>query len=376
MITALQNISPDEFDLTLYLYVDKMDLADQIPEYVHTIKEFDKTRYYRLPKSILLLFIIYITKLLRIQHAEKRYRQKLSEYIYQKRVAYPSKHALKNHKYDTVVSYSVHIGSEMALTIPADQHLLFVHSSDPYYHRDITSKVFDRYDHIVAVSDGVRQVIEEAFPKIKTKTTTLNNYVDGKDVIQKAETEFQEYDNVKKHGKRVICSCGRFSIEKGFDLAVKAARILRNRGLNFVWFFVGDGAERNRIERLIKENQLGDEIYITGFQSNPYPYIKHCDLYVQPSYEEAQPIVLLETKILGKAIVSTDTVGGRTILDNGRSGYLTEISAEGLANGVYSVLTNDGLLKSLEHIYTEEDNEKEREAYIEGWERLLSNSEE
>ena len=371
LITALENIDEKKYDITLYLYVDKLDLLPEVPPYVKTIVEFDKTRYFRKIRSIALLSAIYACKFLKLKKAAEKFSKKLSEYIHEKKVEYPSKHGLKGKSFDTVVSYSVHIGSLMALKIPAEKYVLFLHSSDPYYHRDITEEVFPKFDSIVAVSGGVKSVYENAFPEIKDKLTVLENFVDAEKVLKKGEEEFHEYDEYKKCGKIVLCSCGRLSEEKGYDMAVETARILKESGVNFVWYFVGDGGERGKIEELINRYALQANVIITGYKSNPYPYIKNSDVFIQASYEESYGLTIREAQILSEPIVSTMTIGGAVILENGKKGVLTEMTADGLAKGIIKLISDANLLKAFKNSYTFEMNLKEKEKYKSEWNELL-----
>ena len=120
------------------------------------------------------------------------------------------------------------------------------------------------------------------------------------------------------------------------------------------------------------EYHLNGHIVITGFMQNPYPYIAGCDIYVQPSYEEAQPLAVMEAAVLGKAIVSTETVGGKTILENGGKGVLTPITAEGLAEGILRLADDPALRRSYEDRYTREDDLRAQQAFAAAWDRLLS----
>ena len=112
-------------------------------------------------------------------------------------------------------------------------------------------------------------------------------------------------------------------------------------------------------------------IEITGYKDNPYPYMAAADIYVQPSYEEAQPLVLLEAMVLGKPIVSTKTVGGKTILKDGEKGVLTDFSGQAISKGIIFLINNPDVRHSYENLYTLEDNEKEKQIYIEKMNQLL-----
>ncbi|MBQ6117705.1 MAG: glycosyltransferase, partial [Clostridia bacterium] len=147
---------------------------------------------------------------------------------------------------------------------------------------------------------------------------------------------------------------------------------LKNRGVSFLWLLIGDGAQREQIERLTREKKVADKIYITGFLKNPFPYMNACDIYVQPSYEDSQPLALLEAQILGKPLVSTETVGGKTILENGKKGVLTPFTAAGLADGICSLLSDAERRASLANLFRPEDETRNKQAYVAGWEALLS----
>ena len=245
-----------------------------------------------------------------------------------------------------------------------------MHSSDPAYHREIIESVLGDYDKVVAVSDSVAEIYRENYRFLADRIMTLPNYVDASRIRELARAGAAL--PAAGDGTWVLATCGRISHEKGFDLAVSAAALLKEYGVSFRWLFIGDGAEREQVEQLAREKKVVDEILITGFLENPFPYVNACDIYVQPSYEEAQPLAVLEAQILGKPIVSTETVGGKTILENGKKGVLTPLTAAGLADGIYALLTDDGLRASFENLFRPEDGERDKQAYVAGWEALLS----
>ena len=169
----------------------------------------------------------------------------------------------------------------------------------------------------------------------------------------------------------MLCTCGRITSVKGFDLAVGAAALLKKKGLSFKWYFVGDGADREKIEKLIAEKQLSDCIEITGLQSNPYPYIKNCDIYVQPSYEEAHSLSIIEACILCKPVVSTATAGGKSIISNGTNGLLCDISPSAISDAIIKFTNDGGLREQIKENLSRIDYEKSCEKYKSEWIKLL-----
>ena len=370
LITALKALDPERYDVTLFLYTDLSDLLPEVPEHVKVVLHPDKTRYFRKPYCVWKMLLFRVYGALGEKNKAEAARKNTYAYIHRHKVAYPAKRLFANEKFDAVVSYSLHIGTEMGLQISANRRYVLMHSSDPEYHREIIERSLIQYDNVIAVSESVADVYRKSYPFLSERIITIPNYVDAERTLKLSRAG--DHTETFPATDRILATCGRLSHEKGFDLAVNAAEILKNSGISFVWFFIGDGAERGHIESAIHEKDLDNEIRITGFLENPFPFMNECDIYVQPSYEEAQPLVLLEALILGKAIVSTDTVGGRTILANGKKGVLTPITADGLAAGIKTLITDDNLRRSFENLYTLEDNLREKHAYEAAWNRLLS----
>ena len=368
LITCLSLLDPNQYEITLFLYTEMLDLLPEVPEHVNVIVGVDKTKYYRRPYVISLLLKQRICKLIKRDDAVLDIQTRINNYIHRKKVEHPQRVFFSKEYYDAIVSYSLHIGTEMALMIQGNKRFVFMHSSDPDYHKEIIEKDLIHYDKIVAVSSSIAKVYQENYPYLHKKIISIENYVDAERIIKQSK---ESCISTLKRDCITIATCGRISHEKGFNLAVEAADYLKKQGVKFYWLFIGDGADRDKIEKDLKEKKLEQYIEITGYKENPYPHMAVADVYVQPSYEEAQPLVLLEAMVLGKPIVSTKTVGGNTILKGGEKGVLTDFSGQDIAKGILSLINNPDKRHSFENLYTLEDNEKEKQVYIEKMNQLL-----
>lgn len=368
LITCLSLLDPTQYDITLFLYTKMLDLLSEVPEYVNVVIGVDKTKYYRRPYVLSLMLKQNICKLLKNDNAVLVTQEKIKNYIHHKKVEHPQRFYFSKDNYDAIISYSLHIGTEMALMIQGNKRIVFIHSSDPNYHKEIIERDLIHFDKIVAVSPNIAKVYKKNYAYLDKKIISIDNYVDAEKIIEQSkETNI----GIITRERITIATCGRISHEKGFDLAVEAAECLKKQGINFYWLFIGDGADRAKIEQSIKEKDLNGYIEITGYKDNPYPYMAAADIYVQPSYEEAQPLVLLEAMVLGKPIVSTKTVGGKTILKDGEKGVLTDFNGQAIANGIMTLINSPDVRHSFENIYTLEDNKKEKQIYIEKMNQLL-----
>ena len=361
-IAMLKMLDDKFYDLTLYLYLNDTTLLPLVPEHVKVIIDKDQNHYFRKPKAIWF-------GLKKILFKSKKYEEQLRAYVHNQKMIHPAKDVFNNEKFDVVIANVIGRGTEMALHIKADKRYVFFHSSLDLHH-DLMEQLFPQYDGIVAVSSGVQDMLKKAYPNVKEKICVLENWVDAEDVIEKSKDNSMK-EQVKKEVVTLV-SCGRLSKEKGFDIAVETAKILKYKGFNYHWFFVGDGAEREKIENMIKEDALEEYISITGYMENPYPIIKNCDIYVQPSYEESYGRTIKEAIILGCPVVSTATVGGCLLIKNKENGIITEISSEALAIGIVEMIENLELQNKCKEYYRLEQNEIEKQVFKDSLEKILS----
>ena len=162
-----------------------------------------------------------------------------------------------------------------------------------------------------------------------------------------------------------LLSVGRLGEQKGFDLAIKSAKVLKDRGVNFIWIILGEGPDRKKLQEQIDADDLNNNVKMIGIRSNPYVYIKKCDIFVQTSRFEGKSIVLDEAKIFCKPIVVTNypTVGDSIV--DGQNGLIVEMDECSIADGIQRLLENTTLAESfVSELRKAEGNEKELNRYI------------
>ncbi|MBI1700571.1 glycosyltransferase, partial [Lactobacillus crispatus] len=131
-----------------------------------------------------------------------------------------------------------------------------------------------------------------------------------------------------------IVTVGRLTEQKGYDISIKAAKNLRDRGINFKWFAIGEGKDRYKLQRLISKLNLSNNFFLIGRRDNPYPYIKNCDLYVQFSRHEGYGLSVLEARILDKPIVVSDLPVFKEQIKNRWNGLIVHFDQNNLANSI------------------------------------------
>ena len=367
LISALNAIDYEANDVTLYVRKDRLDLLPSVNENVsEIIINKDHTKYYRKPYTAFMTGVVFLKKLLKID--TEKTEEKIRNYIVKSQIKYEKKHYFSDGKvYDVAVSYiQDYTAKSVAQNVVAKKKVVFYHgSTDPLH--SVNADIFADFDKIYCVSNGAMQTVKEFYPEYVDKFDYIDNFVDAQSIREKSDEFIPDFDNEKI----ILCTCGRMTEEKGFDLAVNAAEILKNKGIDFKWYFVSDGRCRADIEKLIENTGLKDNIVITGILDNPYPYIKNCDIYIQPSYEESFGLTIYEAMILEAPIVSTATIGAKDIITDKEDALLCDISAKSLADNIQTLINNKDLLEKIKSKLSCKDYSNDYKNFCEKWQKLL-----
>lgn len=145
----------------------------------------------------------------------------------------------------------------------------------------------------------------------------------------------------------IVVTVGRLVKPKGYDLAIQASKIIKDKGIDFKWYFVGDGPERLVIEQDVQKYNLQENIILTGAQSNPYTYIKNADIYVQTSRFEGYCLTLGEARILNKPVISTNFEVVYNQIRDGENGLIVEMDPQKIADAIIRLFTDKELRNNI-----------------------------
>lgn len=106
------------------------------------------------------------------------------------------------------------------------------------------------------------------------------------------------------------------------------------QSIDVCWYVVGYGGDELLIRKAIAETGMEKHFVLVGKQINPYPYIKACDIYVQPSRYEGKAVTVREAQILGKSVAITRFPTSSSQLEEGVDGIIIPNNAEGAAEGL------------------------------------------
>ena len=207
----------------------------------------------------------------------------------------------------------------------------------------ILDKYYKKYDRIFAVSQTAKDSFLHYFPQYSEKCKVAYNVIDREEYYRLAK----QGPHFSTKDKPIILSIGRLSEEKGYDLSLDACRILKEKGMNFIWYIIGDGKERIYIQKEIERLSLQHEFVLLGMVENPYGYLEDCNIYVQSSRSESYCLTLAEARSFFRPIVTTDIPAAREQLRQNQTALFSDLNAKDLAEQIEKLLVNKVLREEL-----------------------------
>lgn len=203
-------------------------------------------------------------------------------------------------------------------------------------------------DKIVTISKGVQSILGKYYGIKKNKLTTIYGGIDIKKIEELKNEKIWEYKEIFNNNSFIkFVTLGRLSEEKGHKYLIEAFSKVKAKINNTKLIIIGDGSLKSDLEKKIRKKSMEDDILLLGFVDNPYKYIAKSDIFVLPSLNEGFGMVLLEALACKIPIISTDCVGPKEILDNGKYGLLVRVKdSEDLAEKMIHLAKNPDLLKN------------------------------
>ncbi|MCY9664541.1 glycosyltransferase [Paenibacillus alginolyticus] len=355
LVSMLDHFDYKQYAIDLMLYKHqgdfmnlishKANLLGEIPQYSTFRKSIAKTLQDR-------QYTIGFSRILSKVHADilGRVRQVAEPGYYQMQLMW--KYALPylpkvEKEYDAAISY-LWPHYFIAEKIKAKKKIAWIHTdySNVETNVKLDLEMWRKFDHIIAVSDACKDSFLSKYRELESKVVVIEN-ITSPDFIRNMADQEAAIPMVNDDRFKIV-TVARLSHAKGIDNAVKALRILKDKGYqDIAWYIVGYGGDEAAIRELIAMNGLDDQFILLGKKTNPYPYIKACDLYVQPSRYEGKAVTVTEAKILGKPILITNYSTAKSQVEDGYDGIICELSVDGIACGIERLYKKHELRKDI-----------------------------
>lgn len=248
-------------------------------------------------------------------------------------------------EYDLIVDYN---GQQqlyyMVNKLRGKKKVSFFHSDYsqwPYYYT-ADKKYFPKVDTIFTISQHCVEVLKEWFPKQADKILLMENITSPMLINKLAEEPFE---NPWRKDVVKLITVGHVVDTKGSHWAIEATHILKERGVDVHWAFVGSVSDAPRYNKMVEQWNLQDNITFIGVVSNPYPYIKSSDIFVHPSQFEGKSIALDEAKLLCKPVVVTNFSTVHDQFQDNVNATICAMNPAAIANAIERLVKDEALRK-------------------------------
>lgn len=197
---------------------------------------------------------------------------------------------------------------------------------------------YQQYNQLITVSETAKIGFQRKFHNVSTPIKTLYNPINSQEIIDKSKLTIP-LPPKKKESVRLV-SIGRFTKQKAYFRLLNIINQLNTLKYPIELWLLGNGEQRNLLEKYIKENHLENVVTLWGFQDNPYAYLAQCDLFVCSSISEGYSTAVTEALILGIPVITTNCSGMDELLKGGECGIITENSEDALYKGLKQLLDN------------------------------------
>lgn len=354
LLGLLNCMDYSKYDVDLFLMRHSGELMELIPEDVNLLPPDRKYSSLAIP-------IINVVKNGEFDIAFGRITGKLNAEKFNKKMSYCNSEAaleyshkytqkympmMSDKEYDLAISFLTphYFVSEK---VRAKKKIAWIHTDYSYLNLDIASelKMWSAYDNIISISNDVTKAFLTKFPSLENKIILIEN-ISSKVFIESQAEMFDVTDEMSNSDIKLL-SVGRFCEAKNFDNVPEIASIIKSKGIDFKWYIIGYGGDEQLIRSKITEFNMEDTVIILGKKENPYPYMKACDIYVQPSRYEGKAVTVCEALLLNKPVVITDYPTAHSQIKNGFDGIIVPLDNQGCANALAEIMTDKELLNKL-----------------------------
>ena len=354
LLGLLNSIDYDHYDVDLFLMRHSGELMPYLNPKANLLPEIPQYASLAVPMTSLLRrgqFRVLFGRL-RGKYAARRFDQRnpsdkssITALTYSHKYTLSSMPQISDKTYDLSISFlTPHYFARER--VKAKKYAAWIHT-------DYTALSFDRpaelamwsgYDAICGVSEQSAESFQTVFPELAGKVQTIENIL-PKELTCK-QTAHPQTD-MPSDGARKLLSIGRFCDAKNFDNVPDICRRLIESGLDVKWYLIGYGGSEQLIRQRIAEAGMEERVIILGKKDNPYPYLRACDLYVQPSRYEGKAVTVREAQLLGKPVVITNYATSASQLEDGVDGVVIPMDNAGCAAGIAALLRDPARMRRL-----------------------------
>ncbi|EEL78884.1 Glycosyl transferase group 1 [Bacillus cereus AH1271] len=349
LLNMIAEIPKEKYEVTILMLEKKGEFLNFIPKGVRIeyVKDYEEMQCI-LNKPTRLVIADFIKQRKIVKALQLAVLYVISKVMKERSVIF--KYCLQNYEgayknYDIAIAYAGpmdFISYFVANKVEARRKIQWIHFDIEkiYFNKHFVNKVYKKFQHVFVVSDVGKIKLTQTVPELINKTETFFNIISPEMICKMANEGIGFADDFE--GVRIL-TVGRLSIEKGQDLTISVLAKLKEAGFNVRWYCIGDGKERGMYEKLVENYDVQGDYIFLGAVSNPYPFMKQCDLYVQPSRYEGYCITLAEARCFNNPIISTDFTGASEQIIHNHNGLIVQFDEQQMYDSIVQILSDKSL---------------------------------
>ena len=382
LVGLLHSLDYTRYDVDLFVYRHVGELMEYIPSKVNLLPEIGAYAHLECPirQAVKDGYLSLATARLRAKLKFFAYRKKHNpsdDFAFHQILARSTASSLpsleKFGEYDLAISF-LQPHNIVLEKVRAKKKICWIHTDyskvavDP----QMELPVWSGYDHIISISDAVTEGFLKVFPSLKGKIVLMQNILPQKFVEDRSALVPEEEvlaQMPREDGVVNLLSVGRYSWAKNYDNVPDICRRILEKGCRVKWYIIGYGTEEGVIRSKIGECAMEGNVILLGKKTNPYPYIKACDIYVQPSRYEGNSVTVREAQMLRRPVVVTAYPTASSQVVDGIDGKIVPLDNESCASGIAEFVKDTGLREKIERnlsvsSYSNEDQVKTLDTLI------------
>ncbi|MEE8826066.1 MAG: glycosyltransferase [Eubacteriales bacterium] len=370
LIGLLNAVDPTRYQIDLFLMRHEGELLKDIPQTVNLLPEISQYTVLERP-------MVETLREGKVRLTLARLRGKIAAARYNKvhhleksdvAIEYSHKYTWRlfppiqpDTVYDLAISYlTPHY--IVAGKVRAKKKIAWIHTDYAKISIDVPSeeRMWGQYDNIISISDAVSRSFISVFPKLKNRLVRIDNILPAKMICRESKETVPDGEMPDDGSVRVL-SVGRYTDAKNFDNVPDICHRVRKLGMNIKWYIIGYGPDEALIKSRIRESGMEEYVILLGKKENPYPYMRRCDLYAQPSRYEGNCVSVHEAQMLGKPVVIAKYQTSAGQLEDGIDGVILPQDNEDFAEGMVTLLRDPERMRRLVENCLTRDYSKRKE---------------
>ncbi|KUJ51524.1 glycosyltransferase [Chryseobacterium sp. JAH] len=346
ILSMLNNLNKEQFEMTICLNINQGELRNEFPEHVrkvfiaHGKEDFSKNSFIQKLQLA--------KRKLQLQNAQKN--PEVADKLLQE-------------KFDVEIAPTYAAFSSVLNSINKDSKKI------GWFHSDITLPKLQplvpgilmqipQFDYFIFGSQQTKDILIETYPNLKIpQNQVILNAIPIEELKRKAEAFVPEFPD-----KPVFVSVARLHSRKGFHKLIDAHAQLLRDGFDHHIIVIGDGDEKENLKKQVESLGVTKSFEFLGSLLNPYPYVKNADFFILPSESESWPLIIADSLILQKPIISTNVGGIPEMINHEETGYLIKYDTQEMYKAMKKFLSEPEFVftiqKNIMNIEKQFDNKK------------------